>query len=248
MTGKIQLAVALALISLSLMVSLPGSAQGLNNLPGICDIQSLGEGVVTADAEAPHIGDSTPAQDLRSQTLVKPSQPPAPKPQETQAVQSYNYPSDPNFPKLYIFLYSKEYNASPLRQSLASRSGRTKYYLNISPIILKYAKLYNLDPHLVKGVIRAESGFYNYAVSCHGAQGLMQLIPSTGAYMGATDLFNPEQNIAAGCKYLKEMLNTFGDVATALAAYNAGPGTVSRSGAPAHSLRYARLVLQYARE
>jgi hypothetical protein len=237
------------ILTLLFCLSIPGSTQTLNKIGEQPAVNSLGEGIETVNDDMQQPSEYLKKEDLSSQRRLIIKDQPAPQAQETQNTKTLEYPEDPNFPKLFIFLYRNEYMASPLHRSLASRGGnRTKYYLNISPIILKYAKLYNLDPYLIKGIIQAESGFYNYAVSCHGAQGLMQLIPSTGAYMGAKNLFDPEENIAAGCKYMREMLNIFGNVETALAAYNAGPGTVKRNGAPAHSIRYARQVLKYARE
>ena len=124
------------------------------------------------------------------------------------------------------------------RGRLASRSGRPLGYerrvvpVDISPIILKHATLRNLDPHLVKAVIFAESRFRNSATSYCGAAGLMQLMPTTGRAMGARDLYDPEQNIAAGTRYLRILLDMYGgNVSAAIAAYNAGPGNVPKSGA-----------------
>jgi len=82
----------------------------------------------------------------------------------------------------------------------------------------------------VAAVVEAESDFRPKLISDKNAQGLMQIIPSTGRLMGADDLFNPEENIAAGTKYLRYLVNRFGDQRTALAAYNAGEGNVERFG------------------
>lgn len=98
------------------------------------------------------------------------------------------------------------------------------------PIIRSAAEKYNLDPELLKSVIKAESGGNPMAESPAGAKGLMQLMDTTAAEVGVTDSFDPEQNINGGAKYLRQMINRFGDVKTALAAYNAGPGTVERYG------------------
>ena len=87
-----------------------------------------------------------------------------------------------------------------------------------------YGKRYNIDPNLIKAIIRAESGFDRYAVSRKGAQGLMQLMPETAKEMRVADPFNPEQNIAGGVRYLRSLLKMFdGNVVLSLAAYNAGP-------------------------
>ena len=84
---------------------------------------------------------------------------------------------------------------------------------------------------LVRALIQAESAFNPRAVSPKGALGLMQLMPATAAELGVTDAFNPAQNVPAGVKYLKQLLDTYdGRVELALAAYNAGPGAVKKYG------------------
>ncbi|MEN6613747.1 MAG: lytic transglycosylase domain-containing protein [Armatimonadota bacterium] len=110
------------------------------------------------------------------------------------------------------------------------------------------ASKYGVDPALIKGVIRAESGFKSNAVSSSGAQGLMQLMPSTADALGCSDPFDPEQNIDAGAKYLKEQMNRFGSVELALAAYNAGTNAVAKyRGVPPYreTQNYVRKVLSY---
>lgn len=97
-------------------------------------------------------------------------------------------------------------------------------------IIYREARRNNLSPELVAAVVEAESDFRPRLISHKNAQGLMQIIPETGRLMGADDLFDPEKNIAAGTKYLRYLLDRFGDQRTALAAYNAGEGNVERFG------------------
>jgi soluble lytic murein transglycosylase-like protein len=95
--------------------------------------------------------------------------------------------------------------------------------------ITKAAAKYSLPPGLIKAVIRAESNFDAQAISTAGAQGLMQLMPATAEELGVQNPFDIDQNVDGGSRYLREMLDRFnGDVKLALAAYNAGPGTVEK--------------------
>ncbi len=90
---------------------------------------------------------------------------------------------------------------------------------------------YNVEPSLVKAVIKTESNWDAAVVSQKGAMGLMQLMPSTANDMDVRNPFNPEENIEGGIRYLRYLLNKFdGDITLALAAYNAGPKTVEKFG------------------
>jgi soluble lytic murein transglycosylase-like protein len=89
---------------------------------------------------------------------------------------------------------------------------------------------YGIDPLLVHSVIRVESNYNPVAVSPKGAEGLMQLIPSTARRFGVSNSFDVHENIEAGVKYLKYLLDLFGDERLAVAAYNAGESAVLRYG------------------
>jgi soluble lytic murein transglycosylase-like protein len=105
------------------------------------------------------------------------------------------------------------------------------YKGDFNEIIDYAARKYNINSSIIKSVIKAESNFNPNAVSSAGAQGLMQLMPGTAKLLGVTDSFDPAQNIDGGVKYLRDMLDKFGgNLELALAAYNAGPGNVTKYG------------------
>jgi soluble lytic murein transglycosylase-like protein len=98
---------------------------------------------------------------------------------------------------------------------------------DVKPIVAREAERQKVSNALVHAVIEAESAYSPCAVSPVGAQGLMQLMPATAAGLGVENPFDPEQNISGGTQFLRQMLDRYGgDVAKALAAYNAGPGRV----------------------
>lgn len=108
-----------------------------------------------------------------------------------------------------------------------SRLGPSRY----DDIIREAAAKYNLDPALIKAVIKKESSFNPRAGSSAGARGLMQLMPATFRAMGGRNAMDPRDNIMAGAKYLSQMLRQQnGNLSLALAAYNAGPGNVRKHG------------------
>lgn len=101
----------------------------------------------------------------------------------------------------------------------------------LGPGVAAVAERYGLDPALVQAVIEVESGEDASAVSSRGAQGLMQVLPETAAWLGFPESADPAVSLEAGCHYLRALLDSFGgDVELALAAYNAGPGAVRRWG------------------
>ncbi len=102
-------------------------------------------------------------------------------------------------------------------------------YLAYDEIIEAAALEHEINPDLIHAVIETESHFNAMAVSPVGAQGLMQLMPALQEEMGVADAFDPQENIMAGAKYLKQLLNSHkGKVDLALASYNAGPGNVAK--------------------
>ena len=101
----------------------------------------------------------------------------------------------------------------------------------LDKIIESASKESGVDPKLIYSVMNQESGFHSNAVSPKGARGLMQLIPATARRFGVQDIFDPKQNVHAGAKYLRFLLDTFdGDVELALAGYNAGENAVIKYG------------------
>jgi soluble lytic murein transglycosylase-like protein len=102
-------------------------------------------------------------------------------------------------------------------------------------LVREAAERHHVDAALIRAVIQTESNWNSGALSRKGAGGLMQLIPTTAQRFGARDLFNPQQNIDAGVRYLKTLLERYnGNLDLALAAYNAGEGAVDRAhGVPA---------------
>ncbi|HPC83862.1 MAG TPA: lytic transglycosylase domain-containing protein [Thermoanaerobaculaceae bacterium] len=109
--------------------------------------------------------------------------------------------------------------------------GATARRAALWPTVEEAARTHGLDPHLVDLVIRMESGYNPRALSPKGAQGVMQLMPTTARLYGVVDAFDPFENIRGGVRYLRDLLLRFdSNLALALAAYNAGPEAVARHG------------------
>lgn len=111
---------------------------------------------------------------------------------------------------------------------VAAKPQPKKSSAELNAMVEKSAKAHNVDPLLVHSIISVESNYNAHAVSNKGAQGLMQLTPSTAKMLGVSDSFDPQQNIEAGVKYLAQLKDQFKDDRLALAAYNAGPGAVDK--------------------
>jgi soluble lytic murein transglycosylase-like protein len=127
---------------------------------------------------------------------------------------------------------------SGLRTQRAARLRGAPLDTAIDSLIRLAAATYHVEERLLRSVIEVESGFNPAARSERGAMGLMQLMPDTARRFGVIDAYDPVQNIDAGTRYLKSLLQMFdGDVRLALAAYNAGEDSV---------LRYGRRVPPFA--
>jgi len=139
-------------------------------------------------------------------------------------------------------------SATTSSTSVDAGSGSVPYEQQIEAAAQKYG----IDPAVLKGLIKQESGFNPNAGSSAGAQGLTQLMPGTAASLGVTNVHDPAQSIDGGAHYLKMQLDRFGgDYSKALAAYNAGPGAVQRyGGVPpyAETQNYVKNVLAFAQQ
>jgi soluble lytic murein transglycosylase-like protein len=176
---------------------------------------------------APPLMSAAPAQPLR---LVD----------EDGVVHLTNVPGDPR----YRGLVSGSGTAARWLRLSARAPGR--YALEIWEI----ARQYSVDPVLVEAVVATESGFDPAAVSPKGAGGLMQLMRGTASTLGVVDRFDPRESIHGGVRHLRYLLERYqGSVVLALAAYNAGEGTVdAHRGMPPYpeTQQYVQRVLQRA--
>jgi len=149
---------------------------------------------------------------------------------------------------------SRESNQSANAKIVAANfRGTAATAVDIDSAIAQAAARHNVDPNLVRAVVKVESNFNPNAVSRKGAMGLMQLMPSTARQLNVKNPFDPEQNVDAGVRHLKQLLESYGgNVKLTLAAYNAGAGAVARSsGVPryAETQNYVRRItnLYYGR-
>ncbi len=152
-----------------------------------------------------------------------------------------NVPNDPR--------YKLEVIRPQFRGGRAARAGDPRLY---EEHIQRAASRYEMDPLLIKAVIKTESNFDCQAVSSKGAKGLMQLMPETAADLNVWNPFDPQENIFGGTNYLRQMMARFGgNLRLALAAYNAGPSRVEAAqGIPLipETQQYVAKVIQHYRQ
>jgi SLT domain-containing protein len=126
-------------------------------------------------------------------------------------------------------------SAQSVNAKLVAAHGHQASPEEVDQSIVMAAARHNVDPNLVRAVIKVESNFNSNAVSNKGAMGLMQLMPQTARELKVKNPFDPEQNVDAGVRHLKYLLENYnGDVNLTLAAYNAGEGAVKRSAGVPH--------------
>ena len=132
----------------------------------------------------------------------------------------------------FVHESSKSANA---RIMVANSHGHQATPDEVDAAIVMAAARHNVDPNLVRAVVKVESNFNSNAISHKGAMGLMQLMPSTAKLLKVKNPFDAEQNVDAGVRHLKSLLESYGgDVNLTLAAYNAGEGAVARSAGVPH--------------
>lgn len=135
--------------------------------------------------------------------------------------------------KVYTNLCDSGIKKMPVRKSTTNQNILSNKMLReeLEKIVEVKSQIYGVDSKLIKEMITEESGWNIHAVSPKGAMGIMQLMPSTAILMGVRNPFDPTENIDAGIRYMKYLLEKFnGNVSLALAAYNAGPGLVESLG------------------
>ncbi len=149
-----------------------------------------------------------------------------------------NCPSGPGW-----VYYMSETEGKPVVQ-FVSVQGKPK---SVQDIIREISRKFDVDSALVKAIVTVESNCDPNAVSRKGAQGLMQLMPSTSKKLRVDKPFDPRENIIGGEKYIKGLMASYGDLRLALAAYNAGPGAVKKhDGIPPYreTINYVKRVIE----
>jgi soluble lytic murein transglycosylase-like protein len=159
-------------------------------------------------------------------------------------------PADPRFKKVALPTSRVRLNYYPSPRPLADATRVPRAPEDFDLLISEAAMRYGVPAALVKAVVAAESRFDANAVSTKGAQGLMQLMPGTADMLGVGDPLEPKENVSGGVRYLRQLLDRFGDPVWAVAAYNAGPEAVDKHGGiPPYpeTQEYVRRVMTYYR-
>lgn len=151
----------------------------------------------------------------------------------------------PSSGKYRLFLREKPSQCAPVaRWNPGSAEQLNRYDSHI----LRASRKHGVDFHLVKAIIKVESDFDSRAVSDKGAVGLMQIMPENFSLLNLRNPYDPGQNIMAGTRYFRELLDQFGELKLALAAYNSGPRLVEKLGSIPpipETEEYVRRVLKY---
>ncbi|MDR0548638.1 MAG: lytic transglycosylase domain-containing protein [Deltaproteobacteria bacterium] len=169
---------------------------------------------------------------------------------ETFAQATLTQKIEPPRPNYSPDLAPKSELLAQVKNQVPARPVLDKKAKRYEDLILAVAEQNNVSPALVRAVIQAESKFNHEAVSSQGAVGLMQVLPSTARSMGVQSALTPLENLTAGTRYLKVLLDQFGDdERLALAAYNCGPDAIRRYGNELPPFRETRkfvsMVLEY---
>jgi len=178
---------------------------------------------VYASAQTPHRLDNF---DLRDGVRVaRPETPPAPK----KTLTARNVPAPRA--RRHAEVSAPALSAAPAAAAATSLDGFTTGDAQVDSLIVESARRHGVDPVLIYAIMHRESAFKKRALSHKGASGLMQLMPATARRFGVRNIWDPRENVEAGTRYMRWLLDTFGgDVRLALAGYNAGEGAVMKYG------------------
>lgn len=236
---------------LQIALMAPVIATFLSLTPGVRAEAGADSAVITPstdnDGRKVYVNESLPAASKRSQTPARQSSLVfwSPTERRWKPVPSANVRAARSAAEEVNHLLASTEELAPASHPVR---GRAFSQQEIDAAIDQAASRHNVDPSLVRAVIKVESNFNPNAVSRKGAMGLMQLMPQTARQLNVSNPFDPEQNVDAGVRQLKQLMENYGgDVKLTLAAYNAGPGAVARSaGVPhyAETRQYVKRITQ----